>query len=330
MTLTPFMNELGEKLKEQRKLADSTIVQYMQTLFKLNESQPFKNLAWTKDIERVQNRISSYAPSTQATQYMILTSVLSLVSDKSGYKRVHAHWRDKMMEARKSLDEANSGNTKNEKQEDAWLSWEEISKKKAELASKVAEFSSAKHITSPQFDTLTKYVLLCLYIDIPPRRNQDFLDMFVVKKYGKDTDNNKNYLDLSSRKFIFNRYKTAKTYGQQVVDIPESLWSALNVFLHFHPLAKQKAKEYKLLVKFDGSPLSSVNAITRILNRIFGKKIGSSMLRHSYLSSKYGDTLQSMQEDAKEMGHSVSEATKTYVKFEDEPQAKNEIVNSRA
>jgi integrase len=327
MTMTPFMKDIADKLKEERKLADSTILQYMQTLFKLNDSQPFKNLAWTKAIEAVQNKISSYAASTQATQYMILTSVLSLFADKAGYKKAYNHWREKMLEARKSLDEANGGNAKNEKQEEAWLTWEEIAKKKAELESKVNEFKHSKHITSPQFETLTKYLLLSLYTEIPPRRNQDFLDMYVVKKFGKDNDATKNYLDLTTRKFIFNKYKTAKTYGQQMVDIPDSLWDALMLYLQLHPLAKQKSKEYKLLVKFDGSPLSSVNAITRILNRIFGKKVGSSMLRHSYLSHKYGHTLQDMQEDAEEMGHSVSEATKTYVKFDDAP--KNEIVNSR-
>ena len=326
MTITPFMSELGAKLKEDRKLADSTITQYLQTLFKLNDSQPFKNLSWTKNLEDVQNRITSYAISTQATQYMVLTSVLSLFADKAGYKKVYNHWREKMLEARKSLDESNSNGQKNEKQEDAWLTWEEISKKKEEIASKVAEFASAKHITASQFETLTKFILLALYTDIPPRRNQDFLDMYVIKKYGKDTDNNKNYLDLSSRKFIFNKYKTAKTYGQQIVDIPDSLWNTLSVFLNFHPLAKQKTKEFKLLVKFDGSPLSSVNAITRILNRIFGKKIGSSMLRHSYLSSKYADTKDELIEDTKMMGNSPAMAMNTYIKSE-EP--KNEIVRSK-
>jgi hypothetical protein len=37
------------------------------------------------------------------------------------------------------------------------------------------------------------------------------------------------------------------------------------------------------------------------------------MLRHSYLSSKYGDIIEEQQKDAEAMGHSVSEQ-RDYVK----------------
>jgi hypothetical protein len=124
-----FMKNLGERLKEERKLADTTVTQYLQTLFKLNNSKPFKNLAWTKKFEDVQKIIDSYAKSTQGNQYMVLTSALSLFNDKTAYKRPYNYWRDKMMEARKERDSMPE-NTKTEKQEENWLTWEEVSKKK--------------------------------------------------------------------------------------------------------------------------------------------------------------------------------------------------------
>ena len=55
------------------------------------------------------------------------------------------------------------------------------------------------------------------------------------------------------------------------------------------------------------------NGITRILNKIFNKKIGSSMLRHIYLSGKYGNVLEEQKEDAKMMGHNVM-TQKDYIK----------------
>ena len=58
-------------------------------------------------------------------------------------------------------------------------------------------------------------------------------------------------------------------------------------------------------------PVDKENGITRILNKIFGKKVGSSMLRHIYLSSKYNIT--EMKEDADAMGHSTKEQ-KDYLK----------------
>jgi hypothetical protein len=66
-------------------------------------------------------------------------------------------------------------------------------------------------------------------------------------------------------------------------------------------------------VYYDGKPLSQVNAITRILNKTFGKKVGSSMLRHIYLSSKYGKVVDEMKEDANAMSHSV-DMQKDYIK----------------
>jgi hypothetical protein len=61
----------------------------------------------------------------------------------------------------------------------------------------------------------------------------------------------------------------------------------------------------KFLVSQSGEPLTAVNAITRLLNKVFGKKIGSSMLRHIYISDKYKDVMEEQQKDAANMGHSV-------------------------
>jgi len=70
--------------------------------------------------------------------------------------------------------------------------------------------------------------------------------------------------------------------------------------------------EFRLLVNNDGSSLPSVNSMTRLLNRALGKNIGSSMLRHIYLTSKYKDVKNEMKDDAKDMAHSVSQQ-KDYV-----------------
>ena len=44
-----------------------------------------------------------------------------------------------------------------------------------------------------------------------------------------------------------------------------------------------------------------MNAITRILNKIFGKNVGATMLRHIYLSAKYD--VKEMNDDSDKMGH---------------------------
>ena len=312
MKVSEFMLQLAKNLQEERKIAESTATQYLQTLFKLNGSKSFNNLSWTKKFDAVQTIIDTYADSTRGNQYMVLASALSLFKDKATYKAAYEHWKEKMMEARKER-EAQPIHEKSEKQEENWLTWEEIDKKKSELKEACSSFLSSKNITAAQFEKLQQYALLCIYTDIQPRRNQDYLEMYVVKKLGKEYPTDKNYYDMATQRFIFNKYKTAKKYKEQVEAVPEPLQAALKCYIAHHPLAKAKNKEFKLLVKPDGSPLNTVNSITRILNKIFGKKVGSSMLRHIYLSNKYGDITQEMEKDAEAMGHSVG-VQKEYIK----------------
>jgi len=97
------------------------------------------------------------------------------------------------------------------------------------------------------------------------------------------------------------------------VSIPDDLMMAVATYLRHHPTGKsKKANNFPFLVGADGSPMTAVNAITRILNKVFGKKIGSSMLRHIYITDKYGDTKTQQEADATAMGHSVAEQQGTY------------------
>lgn len=311
MIPTPFMSELSTKLKEARKISDSTALQYLQTLYKLNGSEPFKSLAWCKKYDTVQDIINTYAPSTQRTQYMVLTSTLSLVKSNSSYKSAYLYWQDKMTTSNKAKNEE-PVHEKSEKQEKTWVDWEQVLGIKKDLADKVNSFISKKSISRAQFDDLFNFMLLSLYTEMPPRRNQDYFYMVVVPKWNDTMDKAYNYYDMSTNKFIFNKYKTARTYGLQTIDVPESLANCIKTYIKFHPLRKNKS--FPLIVKYDGELYKTSNSITRCLNTIFGKRVGSSSLRHSYLSSKYGNITKEREEDAKEMGHSVEMANQ-YIKY---------------
>jgi len=72
-----------------------------------------------------------------------------------------------------------------------------------------------------------------------------------------------------------------------------------------------------LLVDDKGVPPSSPNWITRILNKTFKKKVGSSLLRKIYLTTKYGDELDKLKEmrnDSIKMGNSVGTQQAVYIK----------------
>ena len=64
----------------------------------------------------------------------------------------------------------------------------------------------------------------------------------------------------------------------------------------------------------DGEPINKSGDITKILNKIFGRNIGSSVLRNIYLTSKHGVMMQELKGDTSDMGTSVDVALNTYIK----------------
>ena len=327
MKVSEFMLNLAKELVEKKSVAESTANAYVKSLYMLNGKAPFKTLTFLKNTEEVDKKVGEYADNTQKAIYTAITSVLSLYKDKPTYKKVYAYYYEKMMGKAKNIVEAGGDTSeKTEKEKENWIDWKEVQQKHQGLGEEVSKFINQKNITPEQFSTLLHWVILSLYTEIQPRRNQDYLDMYVVKKWKEDMPKDKNYLDLATKQFIFNKFKTQKTYGQQKIGIPEPLMKVISLYLKHHPLVKgnkTKTTEFKFLVCPDGSPLTAVNAITRILNRVFGKKIGSSMLRHIFLSSKYD--IKEMEHDATAMGHSVEEQKK-YMRGSGEGEGSQNVV----
>jgi integrase len=311
--MSEFIGELSGLLTTKKGVALSTATVYIKMLLTLNNKKPFKNLVFLKKKDEIVNKISTYAETTQKTFYAAIVSVLSLY-DKPTYKAIYKFYYDKMMGKAKEAKEAATGD-KTEKQKENWVEWKWVVEKKDELMKELPAFANNKNLSPSEYEKLLQLLVLSLYVCVPPRRNQDYLNMFVVKKHDEKMPQENNYLDLDSKKFIFNKYKTAKKYGEQTVSIPDDMMNIINIYLKHNSLWKGvKGKlPVPFLVSSKGEAIGAVNAITRILNRIFGKKVGSSMLRHIFLTDKYGEVKDDMAADAEAMGHSVGEQQNTYV-----------------
>jgi len=299
-----YMMSLHKEFQQKREVSDATASQYIRTLYSLNNNRPFTNLAWLKQKDAVAQRLSEFAESTQKTALSVIVSALSLVKDKPTYKRIYAHYYSAMMDKSKESKQKDTS-VKSEKQDKNWLSWEVVEAHGKRLEEEVKQLPVAD-LSVGQWETVLSYIVLALYTHFDPRRNQDYQFMYVVKSPRQATNEDRNYYVTETKQFIFNKYKTAKSHGQQVFDVPAPLVSALSLYLTRHPVLRSKkvtAKHpaFPLLCHLDGSPLTAVNSITRVLNRIFGKRVGSTMLRHIYLSSKYD--VAEMNETAEKMGH---------------------------
>jgi hypothetical protein len=235
-----------------------------------------------------------------------------LDKDKKGKKKLYDTYAQQLVGQNRTLKAEEATNTKTPTQEANWIDWKDVEGKWEEMRKKIETFKSAKELSESQYNQLLEFVILSLYVCLPPRRNE-YLHTLIVQKAPEDTAN--NYLDLDKKAFVFNKYKTVKREGSKTLELPASLQEVLHTYFKFHPLLKGKhSLPQPFLVYSDGKPLTAVNSITRVLNKVFGKRVGSSMLRHAYLTGKYGAVREDMKEDANAMGHTVETQQTNYVK----------------
>jgi integrase len=210
-------------------------------------------------------------------------------------------YKDRMMKDAYEYQNEKKDQHKTEKETDNWLTQEDVLKVWKELYRNYYLLSKAT-LTPEEKDRLQNLVILSLFVLIPPRRSLDYCDM-KIRNIDKEND---NYIE--GRKLVFMKYKTAKNYGEQKVAIPPKLQLLLKKWV-----AKQQGDF--LLSDSQGKPMTP-SKLTVKLNKIFGKRISTNMLRKIYLTDKYKDVpaLKDMEETSREMGHSVMEALTSYVK----------------
>jgi hypothetical protein len=163
-------------------------------------------------------------------------------------------------------------------QKNNWVTQDEIASLFNSLKRSANEIYKKSSLTNTDLQVLQNFIIIALFHLIAPRRSKDYVD-FKIKNIDKEKD---NYMDKG--KFVFNSYKTAKTYGRQEVAIPKTLTTIINKWMKVNPT------DY-LLFDSNLNPLTSVKLNQR-LNRIFdGKKVAVNILRHSFLTNKFGDTI---------------------------------------
>jgi hypothetical protein len=175
---TEFMLSIGKQLME-RGLAESTVAAYIKTLYMLNNKKPFTSLAFLKKKEAIAEKMEGYAENTKKSILGAICSVLSLFKEKGPNKKTYEYYAGLLKDTKSGGEKPEVGE-KTEKEKEAWVSWEDVEKKRKELGEDAAKIKSKA--TPDQYTGLLNYTVLSLYTLLPPRRNQDFLKMKVVSK----------------------------------------------------------------------------------------------------------------------------------------------------
>jgi len=268
---------------------------------------------------------------TANTQYNYLNACNSILKCFPEYEEISKKYSALVtlhQKEMKKVEEENRGE-KNDRESKNWIEWEEVLKRHSELEEQTKTFRSKEEaLTNSQYELLLKYVVLSLYTMLPPRRNRDYQMMKIVNKESSLRFNGEegNYFIVDTGKFRFGDYKTVDSHGIQEVKVPEELMVILKEYIKFRPKYVEYGESGKkkinwrnqgnLLLSFNGEEETSVNFMTRLFNKIFGRSIACGMLRHSYISKLYrGINPKQMFDIADAMGHSPHIALGTYAKM---------------
>jgi len=293
------MPDLKDTIKEKRpNLSPTSIQTYNSILTNLYKRVygDYETIDPAKfnDDEKMLRFLKIQPPNKRKT----ILSALVIITDNKKY-------RELMLDDIKDYNSEIAKQEKTPSQAENWVSGGEIAQLWTKLKKDSDLLYKKDHLTIQDLQQIQAFILLSLLggIFIAPRRALDYVN-FKIKDLDKSKD---NYLDKSM--LVFNSYKTAKVYGQQSVSIPPTLRYILKKWVKHNPT------DY-LFFDINLNQLTSVKLNQR-LNKLFGgKKIGVNSLRHSYLSDKYGDTIQTnkaLAEDLSKMGSSMSQA-QTYIK----------------
>jgi len=218
------------------------------------------------------------------------------------------HYRDLMMTDIQTYNIDISKQEKTPTQQANWVETNEISSLWEKMKKDVDLLYKKQKLSENDRQSIQNFVLLtvCSGLFFPVRRSKDWCD-FKIRNIDKEKD---NYLDKSN--LVFNSYKTAKTYGKQIVAIPTKCKNILQKWIKMNPNVNY------LFTDTNFQPLTAVK-INQRLNKLFGgKKISVNALRHSFLTSKYANTMKEMKEmenTMSQMGSSMNMA-ENYVKLD--------------
>lgn len=295
--------DLKPKLKELRPDASAATIRTYNSLlknmfYKKHSKDTPIDIAWFKHSGEVLETLKDKSPQSRKTN---LAAVIVLLDGKDCDKYVEVMNSDADHTAAEYKKQE-----KTEKQKENWMDWSEVKAvwdKQAVRGNKL--LNSKDELTAAEIAELVKFMALTVTSGIffPPRRSE-WVSM-KLKDFNKDTD---NYIDNKKSEFVFNSYKTKKSLGQERVAFPKEFKRMLTKYL------KHVGDREYLIFNTRGGQLSNA-ALTQMLNSAFGKKIGTSMLRHIYLSDKFKDIpkLTELQKTADSLGHSVGQMLE-YVK----------------
>ena len=259
-------------------------------------SEDFDISLFNKEADKILEHLKETNYSTRKTKL----ACLFVLSKNDKYQH-------QMVKDIGSYNEDLSKQEKNDKQTASWVNTDQLKTKYNELKHTADLLYKKQSHTPSDIQNIQDYILMCLYSNkfLPPRRLIDYTE-FKMREIDPEKD---NYMHKNT--FVFNKYKTAKVYGKQTVNIPLQLRNILNKW------NKLSTNDYLLIDKV-GNKLSNVKLNQR-LKAILGNNSSVNAIRHGVLSEMFQPDIEmqnKMKDIAQKMATSASTIQSQYLKKE--------------
>lgn len=202
---------------------------------------------------------------SEASVKIYLVSTLWYLTENKGDKEVITEIKMEIKRIREAIDKEVSTHKLIGTQKENYIKWDEVME-----VYNMLKLDYKK--TSTKYKT---YVLLSCYVLMAPRRLRDYALMDIVDKESEELNKARNYYVKSAGYFIFNNYKTAKTYKCKKIKLTDEHKKIMNEYI------EDKSASGSLFNM-------SGDAIQAKLARLFkgkkDKRVSVNILRHSYIS----------------------------------------------
>lgn len=260
---------------------------YLTNNGEVNDKMTFR---WFQDADNIIDAVKDKPTNTRK-------SAISAVTVLLGPENIDSRLTKMMMDDVDKVQKQYDSQKMTQKQKENWIPFEQVREVESGLFETVKSWLNQKTpFTDEQLKLLTDWILIAISSGIyfPPRRSE--WSMIKLKGVNPETD---NYIDFKKNAFILNQYKTAKLYGRDEISFDKTFGNLLKKFVALVP-------NQTYLLENKGKPFTA-SYVTFRLNKIFGKSVSTSMLRHIWTSHKYPDMPQmnEMRDNARAMGHSL-------------------------
>lgn len=315
------MSEVQDKIKTLRpNLKPNTIKQYEAQLRKLQKLFDTDNYKFLDDPKKVEEKINHLHYTSRRNVYNAVI-ILLLALDKD--EKLIQEYGDMRDELNKQYQDEQASGKISDKQKDNFVDIEELYKMLGQMEKDIKPLKKKDTLNQNERQLIKGYTIFSSLVRIPVRNDLAGLIFISKTTYNKLSNKEKednNYLVQlkNNLQYIFNEYKTSKKYKENVIDIPKDLQKILRQYIKFN--------NYKVGdVIFPISKNGLTQLLTKYSMKYMNKKISSTMIRKSYLSSKYSNMKKEMEKDSKIMGHSVQTAQKVYIKDSDDMEKTEEV-----